>query len=62
MLKKIFRLVKKIVFAGLAIYAYNVLATPINATIPINFITLLSVAILGMPCLAGLIILMLIFY
>ena len=59
MLKKIFRLVKKIV---VAIYAYNVLATPINATIPINFITLLSVAILGMPCLAGLIILMLIFY
>ena len=39
MLKKIFRLVKKIVVAGLAIYAYNVLATPINATIPINFIS-----------------------
>lgn len=62
MLKKIFKLVKKIVVSGLVIYAYNVLATSINATIPINFITLFTVAILGMPCLAGFIILMLIFY
>lgn len=62
MLKKILKLIKKIIVAGLAMYAYNVLATPINATIPINVITLFLVSILGIPCLAGLVFLMLMFY
>lgn len=62
MLKKIFKLVKKIVVAGLIIYAYNVLAVSINATIPINFVTLSLVTFLGIPSLVGLIVMMFVFF
>lgn len=62
MLKKVVRVMKKIVVSGLIIYAYNVLVTPINATIPFNFITLLLVSLFGIPSLVGLVLLMLLFY
>lgn len=62
MLKKLFKVMKKVVIAGLVIYTYNVLAVSINATIPINFVTLSLVTFLGIPSLVGLIVTMLVFF
>ena len=56
MLKKILDLMKKIIFSILLLYGYNVIATPINVMIPINFITIGAVTILGFPALFALII------
>ena len=42
--------------SALFIYAYNVIATPLNTIVPINLITIFVVCILGVPGLLGLII------
>lgn len=56
MVKKIFVIIKKIIMSALFIYAYNVIATPLNTIVPINLITILIVCVLGIPGLLGLII------
>ncbi|MCI5552892.1 MAG: pro-sigmaK processing inhibitor BofA family protein [Tenericutes bacterium] len=56
MLKKILDVMKKIIFSILLLYGYNMIATPINVMIPINFITIGAVTILGFPALFALII------
>lgn len=56
MLKKILDVMKKIIFSILLLYGYNVIATPINVMIPINFITIGAVTVLGFPALFALII------
>jgi len=62
MLKKILKVVKKIIMAILIIYTYNVIALPLNVTIPINIFTVLIVVILGLPSMLALIIFSLIFF
>ena len=49
MLKKIFKLCRKIILAVLFIYAYNKLALPLNLLIPINFLTIGLVTFCGIP-------------
>ncbi len=49
MFKKIFKLVKKVIMAALIIYAYNVIAAPLDTIIPINIFTVLFVTFLGLP-------------
>lgn len=49
MFKKIFNIIKKIIVAVLFIYGYNKLALPLNVIIPINVITVLMVALCGIP-------------
>lgn len=49
MFKKIFNIIKKIIVAVLFIYGYNKLALPLNVIIPINVITVLLVALCGIP-------------
>ena len=51
MLKKIIAVAKKITFAFLFIYAFNKLAVSINIIIPLNFITVGLVSVLGVPAL-----------
>ena len=58
MLRKIFKLVKKIVFSFLLIYSYNLIAAPINVVIPMNMITILYTKILGIPAFLSIIILL----
>ena len=58
MLRKIFRLVKKIVFSFLLIYSYNLIAAPINVVIPMNMITILYTTFLGIPAFLSIIILL----
>lgn len=55
MLKKVFKILKKIIMAAVLLYAYNQFAVSFNAIIPINFITILSVSIFGIPAMVGLI-------
>lgn len=49
MLSKIIAVVKRIIMAALFIYAYNKLTLPLNIIIPINVITVLLVALCGIP-------------
>lgn len=62
MIKKIFNIVKKIVFAFLILYGLNLTlnSTSLNIIIPINIITILLVSFLGFPGLCAIIILFLI--
>lgn len=56
MIKKILVVLKKIVVAFLVLYAFNLLVSSININIPINFITVGTVSILGIPGLLSLIV------
>ncbi len=58
MLKKIFNIIKKIIFSFLFIYAYNLIATSLDATLPINIYTVGIVSILGIPSMVALVLLM----
>ncbi len=62
MIKKLFNVIKRIVFAAILIYGYNVIASPINLQIPINVFTLLLVSVLGFPSLVGLFIIVVVFF
>ncbi len=56
MLKKLFKVMKKVILAALFIYGYNVIATPLETVVPINLVTILLVSLLGLPGLFGLVI------
>lgn len=62
MFKIIFSVIKKIIFSFLIIYGYNLLAVHLNATLPINIITVGIVSVLGTPSLIALVLLMKIMY
>lgn len=49
MLKKMVGIIKKIIFGFLFIYAFNRLAVPLSIIIPMNFITVGLVSMLGIP-------------
>ena len=57
MLKKIYHIIKKIVFGVFVLYGYNLIAVSFDLVIPINFITILLVSFLGLPALFALILL-----
>ena len=59
---KIFKLMKKIVMAAVLLYTYNQFAVSFNAIIPINFVTIAFVSILGIPAMVGLILFNFIFF
>lgn len=54
MLKKIFKLVKKVVLAIALLYSFNLLVSSMNILIPINYISIGVVSILGIPGLLSL--------
>lgn len=56
MLKKIFKIIKKIIMASILIFAYNKISLSLNATIPLNFVTILSVTVFGIPAIFFLVI------
>ena len=61
-MKKISLLFKKIIFAILLLYTYNLIGAQINLIIPINYITVIIVAILDLPGFALILIILKIFY
>jgi hypothetical protein len=54
-MSKLFKILKKILFAAFFIYGYNILANPLNIIIPLNFITILYVSLFGLTGLFSLI-------
>lgn len=59
MIKKIFSFFKKIVVSGFLLYGFNLIVAPLNISIPLNFITVLTISILGLPALFGFLIILL---
>jgi len=55
MFKKIYKVIKKVVFSAFLLYGYNVIAAPLNILIPINFINIGLITVLGIPALFSLI-------
>ena len=55
MIKKIFEILKKIFFSSFLLYGYNLIASSIGITIPINIITISILVIFGYPSLFSLI-------
>ena len=55
MVKKVFLIIKKIIYSAFLIYGYNILVLPLNLTIPINILTVGLVILLGFPVLFSLI-------
>lgn len=53
MIKNVLFLIRRFIFGILFIYAFNTIVFPINAVIPINFITILIVSIFGLPGVVG---------
>lgn len=62
MLKKIFSIIKKVIYSFFLIYGYNVLASPLNLIIPINIITVALVMLFGFTTLISLIIIYLLIF
>lgn len=51
MIKRILSVFKKIIVSAFILYGYNLIAVSLNMIIPINFITVGSLTILGIPAL-----------
>ncbi len=60
MLKKIFKIFKKIILASFILYGFNLIMSPLSVIIPLNFITVSTVTVLGFPGLLGLVLIKLI--
>lgn len=61
MIKKLYKLLKKISLSFLMLYGYNILV-PFRAIIPINIITIFLITIFSYPALITLIIIKLLMY
>lgn len=62
MFKKIFTVVKRIVFYAFLLYGYNLLASPLNVMIPINVITVATLTVFGLPALFSFILIFVLIY
>ncbi len=62
MIKKIIRTLRKTIIAGFMLYAYNVIAAPLNLFIPINVYTILITTIFGVIAIPFLLLLVLIIF
>lgn len=62
MLKRLFKVLKKVIFSVFLIYSYNIIAEPLGLIIPINLITIFLVTILGVPALFALIAVLIIIF
>lgn len=62
MLKKIFSLIKKIIFSSFLLYGYDLIAVSFGIIIPINITTVAILTILGYPSLFSLILVQTLIY
>ena len=58
----LFKLLRKIIISSFLIYGYNLLAQPLKAIIPINIVTVSTVALLEIPALFSLILILIYIY
>lgn len=59
-MKKVFNLLKKIIFSFVILYGFNTIGSNFSLVIPINFITVSLVTFLGFPALFSLVLLLVI--
>ncbi len=50
-MRKLWNALKKITFSGMLLYGYNMLSISYNMTIPMNFVTIGTISVLGLPAL-----------
>ncbi|MCI8446765.1 MAG: hypothetical protein HFH31_04640 [Bacilli bacterium] len=62
MIKKFFQFFKRIIVSGFILYGFNIIVAPLNIMIPLNIITILALAILGIPALFSFLIILLLIY
>ena len=62
MLKKLFIIIKKIIFGMVLLFGYNTFLSSFNVLIPINLITIIFVALFDIPGVIGIIIFYLLNY
>lgn len=62
MIKKLLLIIKRIVLGGFILYAYNLMAAPLNLLIPINVITLGIIGIFGITAIPFLALILIIVY
>lgn len=62
MLKNMLKLLKRIIIYSFLLYGYNIIIEPLNLYIPINFITVGALSILGVPALFCLIFILIFIY
>lgn len=55
MLKKVYKIFKRIIYAAFILYGYNLIAEPLKVIIPINVINIGIISIFGLPALFSLI-------
>ena len=60
-MNRIKKIIKKVVMAFFLIYGFNYFMVPLNLIIPMNYFTIISVSIFGIPMLMVLVIVKLIF-
>ena len=60
MIKQIFKLIKKIIFAAFVLYGFNLIMSPLSIIVPINLITVSIVTLLGFSGMFGLVIILLV--
>lgn len=62
MFKYVLKIIKRIIISSFLLYGYNIIVQPIGLIIPINFITIGSLTILGVPSLLCLIFIFIFIY
>ncbi len=62
MIKKLLILLKRIILGGFILYAYNIMASPLNLLIPINIITLGLIGVFGISAIPALALMLIIVY
>lgn len=62
MIRLVFKVVKKIIFGMLLLFAYNTFLSSLNVMIPINIFTIIIVSFLDVPAIIGLVLFFLLNY
>ncbi len=62
MLKKLFKIIKRVIISSFLLYGYNLLVQPIGLILPINIYTVGIISLLGVPSMLALIFIMFFIY
>ena len=62
MLKKLFKIIKRVIISFFLLYGYNLLVQPIGLILPINIYTVGIISLLGVPSMLALIFIMFFIY
>lgn len=62
MIKRIFKILKRIIISTFLLYGYNLLVQPLGFIIPINFITVGLIVVLGIPAMLALVFIIIFIY